>query len=134
MKQYLFNYKTTIASIVFLFFSWAIKIYFAQEVIEQKSYNTELSQEIEEASSLQRIWASNTSIPQRLDLIKAKIPTTKVKSFQKTNQSLSAVFIGLNISEVEYTINEIVNLPVQIKDLNVENTPNGHNVKLVLKW
>ncbi|MDD2640911.1 MAG: hypothetical protein PHS65_07960 [Arcobacteraceae bacterium] len=134
MKQYLFDYKTTIASIVILIFLWMAKTYLAQVAIEQKSYNLELSKDIAEASSLQRIWASNTTISQRLDLIKAKIPTVKVKSFRKTNQSLSAIFIGLNILEVEYAINEIVNLAVQIKGLEVESTPNGYNVKLVLKW
>lgn len=134
MKQYLSNYKIVTASIIFLILSWVVKTYLIQSAIEQKSYNSELSKEISEASSLQRVWASSTSIPQRLDLVKAKIPAIKIKSFQKTNQSLSAIFIGLNISEVEYIINENVNLAVQFKSMDVESTPSGYNVKLVLKW
>lgn len=134
MKRYLSDYRIAIASIIVLIFTWAMKTYLTQSAIEQKSYNSELSKELSEASSLQRVWASNASIPQRLDLIKRKFSSTKIKSFQKSNKSLSATFVGLNISELEYIINEIANLPIQIKNLDTESTPNGYNVRLVLKW
>lgn len=123
------------AALVFLALAWIFKTYMHNAMMDEINENTTTTKEIQEASSMQKIWGVPAiQISTRVEALKTKAPSIKVSSFLKEPKSLNASFVGLEAFEVETIVSEISNIPVEIKTLEVTPAPNGYNMKLVLKW
>jgi len=124
-----------VAALVFLALSWIFKAYMHSAMIDEINDNTITAKEIQEASSMQKIWGvPSIQISTRVEALKTKVPNIKISSFNKEPKSLNASFVGLGAFEMESIVNEISNIPVEIKTIEVTPAPNGYNMKLVLKW
>jgi len=129
------HYGVLVAALLFLVLTWVFKTYMHSAMIDEINENTITAKEIQEASSMQKIWGvPSIQISTRIEALKSKVPNIKISSFTKEPKSLNASLIGLSAFEVESIVNEISNMPVEIKTLEVTPAPSGYNMKLVLKW
>lgn len=88
--------------------------------------------ELKEVIALRKIW-SNKKIPQKVANLENLISPSKVKWSNKSKK-LTAVYSGLTDDELNKLVTKILNLPVEIKKLNIQKTDSSYHVEFKCKW
>ena len=88
--------------------------------------------ELKEVIALRKIW-SDKKIPQKVANLEKLISPSKVKWSNKSKK-LTAVYSGLTDDELNKLVTKILNLPVEIKKLNIQKTDSSYHVEFKCKW
>ena len=88
--------------------------------------------ELREIIALKKVWADK-KISKRVDKLKAVIPKSKLK-WRKKGRRLTALYEELSAKELNRVISKILNLPVEIRDLNIEKRDASYHVEFKCKW
>lgn len=88
--------------------------------------------ELKEVIALRKIW-SDKKIPQKVANLEKIISPSKVKWSNKSKK-LTAVYSGLTDDELNKLVTKILNLPVEIKKLNIQKTNSSYHVEFKCKW
>ncbi len=88
--------------------------------------------ELREIIALKKVWADK-KISTRVDKLKAVIPESKLK-WSKKGRRITAIYEGLSAKELNKLISKILNLPVEIRELNIEKEDKTYHVEFKCKW
>jgi len=88
--------------------------------------------ELREIIALKKVWADK-KISKKVDKLKAVIPQSKVK-WSKKRKRVTALYKGLSAKELNKLISKILNLPVEIRELNIEKEDKTYHVEFKCKW
>jgi len=88
--------------------------------------------ELKEVIALKKIWA-NKKTSKKLTALQSLIPASKVKWSKKGNK-LTASYTGLSSNELNKLTTKILNLPVQVRLLDIQKTGSTYNVEFKCKW
>ena len=88
--------------------------------------------EVKRLIALKKIWA-DPKTTKKIDMLKHSVTASKV-TWQKSAKKLHAVFAGLSAREVNTVVTKILNLPVQIKQLDINKSGNSYRVECTCKW
>jgi hypothetical protein len=126
------NELILLGSIVFLVISYSYKHSIEQKAYESTTKSQQEYKDIIKAYNLQTIWA-NKKVVKRIKQLKMVVPSSKVEWSQKAKK-LSAKYRGLNKDELNIVLNKLLNLPVQIKTLNIKRSDQIYSMELQCKW
>ena len=88
--------------------------------------------ELREIIALKKVWAGK-KISKRVDKLKALIPRSKVK-WSKKGKRVTAIYDGLSAKELNKLISKILNLPIEIRELDIEKRDASYHVEFKCKW
>ncbi len=89
-------------------------------------------EEIKEVVALQKIW-SDKKTTKKINKLQSFIPASKVKWSNKSKK-VTATYKGLTATELNKLVTKILNLPIVIKKLKVQNIGSTYNVEFKCKW
>ena len=89
-------------------------------------------EELKEVISLQKIWADKKT-SKKVDKLKTLISASKVK-WSKKSKKVTATYTGLGSNELNKLITKILNLPIQVRLLDIQKNGSSYNVEFKCKW
>jgi len=89
-------------------------------------------QELKDVIALKKIWGDK-KITKKVEKLKTLVSPSKVK-WHREGKKLTASFQGLNAQEFNRLIIKMMNLPVEIQKLEVQNTGSVYQVEFKCKW
>ncbi len=89
-------------------------------------------EELKEVIALKKIWADKKT-SQQIKKLQTLISASKVKWSQKSNK-VTASYIGLDANELNKLTTKILNLPVEIRLLDIQKTGATYHVEFKCKW
>lgn len=89
-------------------------------------------QTLKEGIALKKIWADG-SITKKLNRVKKSIPVAKT-SWQKRGKKLKASFGNLSDKELNTLVNKLLNIPVVIKNFEIEKKEGGYDMEFQCQW
>jgi len=121
-------------TILFALFSFLYRLSADTYVHENK---TQMQKEISEVNSivaLKKQWGGK-GLANRVKILKTLVSISKVKSFHKKSKKLVASYNGLTAKELNKLNNKLINIPVQIIQLNINQTAkNQYTMEFTCKW
>ena len=103
----------------------------ANEAISAVETKKSLS-DMREVIALKKLWTDKQT-SQRVEKLKAVVPISKVKWSNK-RKKVKASYRDLSARELNTLITKILNLPVEIKLLNIQNISKSYSVEFQCKW
>ena len=100
----------------------------AQE--EQRVQNT--LGELKEVIALKKIWADKKTT-KKIAALQTLVPASKVK-WSKKSKKVTATYTGLSSNELNKLTTKILNLPVEVRLLDIKKTGSTYNVEFKCKW
>ncbi|HFQ60868.1 MAG TPA: hypothetical protein ENK39_01030 [Epsilonproteobacteria bacterium] len=88
--------------------------------------------ELKEVIALKKVWA-NKKTGKKLAALQTLISASKVK-WSKKGKKLTASYTGLSANELNKLTTKILNLPVQIRLLDIQKIGANYNVEFKCKW
>jgi len=88
--------------------------------------------ELREVIALKKIWGDK-KIGKKIEKLQSLVSSSKV-TWHKEGKKLNVSFKGLNAQEFNRLISKIMNLPVEIKTLQVRNEGSVYHVEFKCKW
>ena len=88
--------------------------------------------EIKEVIALKKIW-SDPKISKKVEKLQTLIPASKVKWSSKSKK-VTANYKGLTAAELNNLVTKILNLPVEIKKLQIQKIASSYDVEFKCKW
>lgn len=88
--------------------------------------------QVKEIISLKEIWVDK-KLSKKLAKLQKYLPASKVK-WHKKGKKIEASFKGLTAREVNKLITKIVNLPLVIRNLNIQKKALVYDVEFKCKW
>ncbi len=101
------------------------------EIAHAREIRQELA-EVKQLIALKKIWG-DPKTAKKVDMLQKSVAPGKV-TWQKSAKKLHAVFAGLSAREVNTVVTKILNLPVQIKQLEIDKNGNAYHVECTCKW
>ena len=89
-------------------------------------------EEIKEVIALKKIW-SDKKTTQKINKLKALIPEHKMR-WSKKSKKVTASYKGLNDKELNTLVTKVLNLPIAIKKLHIENVASSYDVEFKCQW
>ena len=89
-------------------------------------------EEIKEVVALQKIWADKKT-SKKIEKLQILIPDAKVKWSSK-NKKVTASYKALTATELNKLVTKILNLPVEIQKLKIQNIASSYDVEFKCKW
>jgi hypothetical protein len=119
-------------SIVFLLGSYLYKSNIVQNVYENSIKSKQEYAEVVKTYNLQKIW-SNKITAKKIEGLKKIVSLSKVKWIQKGNK-LTVKYKVLTKDELNKVLNKLLNLPVQIKVIDIKRNSKVYDMELQCKW
>jgi hypothetical protein len=88
--------------------------------------------EIKEVIALKKVWA-NKKTTKKIVALQTLIPASKVK-WSKKGKKVTATYAGLSSNELNKLTTKILNLPVEVRLLDIKKTGSTYNVEFKCKW
>jgi len=88
--------------------------------------------ELKEVIALKKIWADKKTT-KKVASLQTLIPASKVK-WSKKSKKVTATYTGLSSNELNKLITKILNLPVEVRLLDIKKTGSTYNVEFKCKW
>lgn len=110
-------------------------LYKYAQISEQQDVMVETKaglEEIKEVVALKKIWSDNKTT-QKLHKLQTLIPENKVQWSEK-NKKITASYKGLNDKELNTLVTKILNLPIEIKKLQVKNVALSYDMEFKCQW
>ena len=88
--------------------------------------------DFKEIVALKKIWADKKT-SKKVEKLKDIIPASKVKWSNKSKK-VTASYKGLTAEELNKLVTKILDLPVEIKKLKIQNIASSYDVEFKCKW
>lgn len=88
--------------------------------------------DMKEGIALQKLW-SNKQISQRVEKLQSIVPISKVVWSNKSKK-VKASYKNLSAMELNTLITKILNLPIEITLLSIQNISKSYSVEFQCKW
>jgi hypothetical protein len=105
------------------------------QIASQEKYATTTKQTVsdfQEIIALKKIWADK-KISKKVEKLKDLIPAAKV-AWSSKSKKVTASYKGLTASELNKLVTKILDLPVEIKKLKIQNIASSYDVEFKCKW
>ncbi len=89
-------------------------------------------EEIKEVVALKKVWADKKT-SKKVNKLQSLVPASKVKWSSKSKK-ITASFKGLSATELNKLVTTILNLPIEIKKLKIQNIASSYDVEFKCKW
>jgi urease accessory protein UreH len=119
-------------AIIFLLGSYLHKSNIVQDIRENSIKSKQEYAEIIKTYNLQKIW-SNKIIAKKIERLKNIVSSSKITWTQKGNK-LTAKYKALSKDELNKVLNKLLNLPVQIKVIDIKRNSKVYDMELQCKW
>jgi hypothetical protein len=126
------NELILLGSIIFMLLSYNYKYKIEHQRYETAAKIQQDYADIIKASNLQNIWSNKKSL-QKTKELKALVSPSKVEWSQKSKK-LHIKYKSLNKNELNRVLNKLLNLPVQIKTIDIKRKDKVYNMELQCKW
>ncbi|HHD82135.1 MAG TPA: hypothetical protein ENK82_04605 [Campylobacterales bacterium] len=128
------NELILIVAMLFALFALFYKFSANSYVAENKSEIQKQISEIQAISMLKEQWGGK-KISNKLNVLKTVVPNSKVSTFNKKSKKLVASYKNLTGTELSNLTNKLINIPVQIVYLNINQTSNNqYTMEFTCKW
>jgi hypothetical protein len=128
------NELILLVAILFTLMAFFYKYSANDYVAENRNKIQQEIAEINLINGLKKQWG-NKQIGNKLNVLKTIVPNTKVASFSKKSKKLVASYNNLTGSELSKISNKLINLPVQIVLLNINQSANKqYTMEFTCKW
>ena len=101
------------------------------EIEHAKEVRQELA-EVKQLIALKKIWGDPKKL-KKVDMLHKSVSSGKM-TWQKSAKKLHVVFARLSAHEVNTVVTKILNLPVQIKQLEINKNGNAYHAECTCKW
>ncbi len=88
--------------------------------------------EFKELLAYKKRWVDKKT-SKKLDKLKALVPAEKL-NWQKKGKKLHAVYSNMSATELNKVVTAILNLPVQIKTMELKNSHDVYKLEFKCKW
>jgi hypothetical protein len=105
------------------------------QIASQEKYATTTKQAVsdfQEIIALKKIWADKKT-SKKVEKLKDLIPAAKV-TWSSKSKKVTASYKGLTASELNKLVTKILDLPVEIKKLKIQNIASSYDVEFKCKW
>jgi len=89
-------------------------------------------EELKEVIALKKIWGDKKT-SKKMKKLKTLIPASKVKWSEKSKK-VTASYKGLTANELNKLTTKILNLPVEVRLLDIQKTGSSYDVEFKCKW
>lgn len=89
-------------------------------------------EEIKEVISLKKIW-SDKKITQKVSKLQTLIPENKMQ-WSKKGKKVTASYKGLSDKELNTLVTKILNLPIEIKKMQIKNVASSYDMEFKCQW
>jgi predicted naringenin-chalcone synthase len=89
-------------------------------------------EELKEVVALKKIWAEKKTT-KKVEQLKEVISASKVK-WSKKSKKVTASYTGLSANELNTLTTKILNLPVEVRLLDIQKIGTTYNVEFKCKW
>ena len=121
-------------AVLFALFAFIYKISANTYVKENRTEITKKISEINTILTLKKQWGGK-GLGKKVQSLKTVVNTSKVKSFNKKSKKLIASYVGLTGNELNKVTNKLINLPVQITNLTIQqSSKNQYTMEFTCKW
>lgn len=128
------NELILLVTILFALASFLYKYSANDYVTENRNQIQKEITEIHLINGLKKQWG-NKQVANKLNVLKTIVPNTKVASFSKKSKKLVASYKDLTGNELSKVTNKLMNLPVQIVLLNInQNANKQYTMEFTCKW
>jgi hypothetical protein len=131
------RYKNELILLITLLFvlgAFMYKLSATTYVTENKSSIQKHISEIITIENYKKQWKSK-GMANKVKVFKSIVNATKVKTFSKKSSKLTLSYINLTANELNKITNKLLNLPVQIMTLQIqERGKNKFTMELTCKW
>jgi len=131
------RYKNELIVLLALLFALSAFFYKLSQNSYVKENRTEISKKISEINTiltLKEQWGGK-GLGSKVATLKTVVKSSKVQSFNKKSKKLIASYKELTGSELTKLTNKLINLPVQITNLNVQQrSKNKYTMEFTCKW
>lgn len=128
------NELILLVAILFAIFAFFYKLSSTTYVNENRS---EIQKQITEINSIRILkdqWGGK-QMANKVKNLKTVVPSSKVASFSKKSKKLVASYKNLTGNELSKVTNELINLPVQIVLLNInQSAKDQYTMEFTCKW
>ncbi len=130
-KQYQ-NELIVLATFVLMLLTYMYKSNQASTQIAQAQTVKHSLEEIKEVIDLRKVWADK-KISKKVNKLKTIVPASKLK-WSKKGKKVTATYAGLSSNELNKLISKILNMPVEIRLLDIKKQGSTYNVEFKCKW
>jgi len=131
------RYKNELILLFTLFFALFAFLYKLSADTYVKENRTEITKKISEINTilmLKKQWGGQ-GLGAKVASLKTVVQRSKVKSFNKKTKKLTASYTGLSGNELNKLTNKLINIPLQITKLNIEqHSKNQYTMEFTCKW
>jgi len=128
------NELILLVTILFALFAFFYRLSANSYVQENKIKIEQEISEVNQLVALKKQWGDK-KIANRVKILKTIVPPSKVKNFHKKSKKLVASYTGLTANELNKLNNKLINIPVQIVQLNINQTAkNQYTMEFTCKW
>ncbi len=126
------NELIVLMAFLFMFMGYMYK--HAQVTAQQEALgNAKMAlEEIKEVIALKKIW-SDKKTTQKINRLKTLIPSEKVR-WSKKSKKVTASYKGLTDKELNTLVTKILNLPIAIKKLDIQNVDGSYDLEFKCQW
>jgi len=121
-------------AVLFALFAFIYKLSANAYVKENRTEITQKISEINTILTLKKQWGGK-GLGSSVAKLKTVISPSKIKSFNKKSKKLIASYSGLTGNELSKLTNALINIPVQITQLNIQQrSKNQYTMEFTCKW
>ena len=128
------NELIILATLIFLLFAFMYKLSASTYVSENRAVIQKQITQISAIVALKEQWGGK-QLANKVKVLKTVVPASKVASFSKKSKKLVASYKNLTGSELSKLTNKLINIPVQIVLLNIQQSAkNQYTMEFTCKW
>jgi DNA relaxase NicK len=128
------NELILLVAILFALIAFFYKLSANDYVEENRNRIQQEVAEINLINGLKEQWG-NKQVGNKLNVLKTIVPNTKIASFNKKSKKLVASYKNLTGNELSKVTNKLINLPVQIVLLNIDQSADKqYTMEFTCKW
>jgi len=128
------NELVLLLTLIFVIIAFFYKLSASEYVTRNKASIEQHISEITAIEGYKKQWKSK-GMANKVKVFKSIVTASKVKTFSKKSSKLTLAYINLTARELNKITNKLLNLPVQIMTLQIqERGKNKFTMELTCKW
>ena len=128
------NELVLLGTFIFLLIAFGYRSSASDNVAENQLKIEQQIEEIDAIDAYKRMW-DGKGIANKLKVLRRVVAPSKVKVFSKKSKKLTATYINLTGNELSRVSNKLINLPIQIKSLKINQTGKDQfKLEFTCKW
>ncbi|CAA6827006.1 MAG: Unknown protein [uncultured Sulfurovum sp.] len=128
------NELILLVAILFTFFAFMYKLSAQSNVTNNKAKIQQQITEVSSITTLKEQWGGK-QLANKVKVLKSVVPASKVITFTKKSKKLTTSYKNLTGNELSKLSNKLINIPVQIVSLNIQQSAkNQYTMEFTCKW